>query len=289
MATTIFPQNGDSGDEVAFSQQLNQTSVARNHVRTGGEATAVSGLGINISEVVALISGTYIKVDGPIALTMTANATNFVYLELTRSGGLVQTPPNDGDNFLVTTSFENGVDKVLLAVVETGSSSVTTIHDARWLAPGQQMTKMRGLGSLLFNEQTNYVGDPQLKVPLPRFIETTTTQNVVDGAIKVFSGNGGIRVRLRLSSTPGSASVMYTVHDGGNLVDADRIAANQTTFELFTTASATEAIIHFSLTTGTPDNPGIVVPEIRQATSSTNNTSIQSGSYIRVASQLVGV
>lgn len=289
MATTIFPQNGDSGDETAFSRQLGAPNAVWNHVLSGGLVTVNSGLDVDVSALTAFIRGTYLEVDAAVTLTMTDATTNYIFAELTRSSDLVQQPATDADNFRVATSTNfQGRDEVLIAAVTTTGGGVTNIYDLRWRTPGQTFTRQHDLedGFITISSQASAENITPLIVPVTKKVDGAFRQTRVRGHLSfVTTVNAGIVVSLRTEELPGICRGSWRAFDeSSGLVAQGRFSSNSQNITLLDTTGVFDGVVEFDYTAGAPDDSTPFIPRFAQKTSDTDNTSFRNG-YVEVARQ----
>ena len=283
MATTIFPQNDPSAvDETEFSQQLAFPSVAYNHVRQGGQVTFNSGLDVDVAAIRGFIHGTYIDVDSSVTLTLPDNANNLIFLELTRSSGLVQSPTADADNFHVSTAdADHDNDRILIARVDTSSGSVDSIYDMRWMTP--EATWMRTLHDrLTINSDTTTNRVTGVEVPLPRNVLQDTGHATINARI-ICSGtaNTGITIGWEMLELSGNHQIhWYAIDSGGNLVDSGRDASNASSGTLLDTASAFDGLVAIDGRIGGVNDTTPFWITVAQNTSNGDDTWVGKGSTV---------
>lgn len=166
MATTIFPQSGDTAGELPFQHYVRMAT--EDHVRSPGdmEVTDAGSLDVSIAAGHAILNGVHVHVDSAVTLTVNDNATNYVYLQLSRdASGLVTDPASDSDNYTVTTTTETGDDYLPLAQVIASGGGIDQVNDFRWQVPNGAMGAFKTT-----NEQrtsTNFQRDGSLILPVP--------------------------------------------------------------------------------------------------------------------------
>lgn len=284
MATTIFPQNDPNpADETQFSQQLAVPGVAYNHVLQGGAVSINSGLNVDVAPVRAFIQGTYIDVDSTVTLSMADNATNFIYLELTRSSNLIQSPASDEDNFLVSSlSSDSTVDRVLIARVDTSSGGVSNIYDMRWMSPGLSWSRALH-NQLTINSDTSANRVAELQMPIFRHIDGEfnyahfTACVVCEG-----TANTGITIGYELLELPGNPSfAWHAIDSGGTLVDSGYLALNAVTGTFLDTASAFDGMVIINGRIPTIDDNSPFWFTVAQNTSNADDTRVKLGTQLR--------
>jgi hypothetical protein len=124
-------------------------------IPVGYQVTANSGLVVNIASGTAICSGTFVSYAGG-TLTLAANSTNYVYLNTSSSCAPASNTSGVGSN-------------ILLAIVSTGSRTITSITDARTLFVGSNFANpMTTLGDLLYGGASGAPTRLAGKHPLPR-------------------------------------------------------------------------------------------------------------------------
>jgi hypothetical protein len=285
MATTIFPQNGDVGGEQAF-QNLNQSRY--NWVMQGFSPSAGTGLNPEINNGEAIINGVYLKISATTSITVVDNTTNYVYLQIQRSGGLVQNPPSDSDNFLVSTTEQKDDDLLLVAIFITASGSVSTVVDMRWIVPGGRMSTVRGG----FNTVTGTTLEDidALFLPYNQNHRDESTAGlfagytVVKGELFLSDGGGGVKFNIRSKGGTWVGDVAYTLISDNNVV----AGADKATMPISVPSwsPGNDAILRFTTydTNGNEDS-GRLFAQIAEETSS-GGVGIHVGSHMTIERML---
>lgn len=134
MTDTTFPTTGDSLTQAALLRAFKRTAGARDHVPGSGNellVSAASGLAVDVAAGEFFVNGKYGYRDVVTNLTgLASNSTLYVYASYTGSANGISitstsTAPDSGD------SWSANPERVLLAVVVTGPSSVTSVTDRR--------------------------------------------------------------------------------------------------------------------------------------------------------------
>ncbi|MHB1910228.1 MAG: hypothetical protein ACYCQJ_15325, partial [Nitrososphaerales archaeon] len=125
MADSYFPGYALQWLSTSTATLFNQ--IIGNTVVDGIAASAGSGLTLNIASGDARINGYWVAVGTGHTETMTASATNYVWLQLTLNGSSQLT----GWTFIVNTTGTNPGNAIPIATVVTGASSITTVTDTR--------------------------------------------------------------------------------------------------------------------------------------------------------------
>jgi hypothetical protein len=136
MATRIFPTANDVGgagagrvNSEANMATLIKSILGRNFVVSGLSTPPSSGtLSVFVGFGTALIEGRLVSVDST-TVNLVANATNHVYLQVTRDGSQNVT----GAQFAANQTGVDPVDSVKILVAVTNATQTPTITDARTL------------------------------------------------------------------------------------------------------------------------------------------------------------
>jgi hypothetical protein len=279
MGTTIFPQNDPSpADETSFQDYL--LAAVMSHVKYGLEVTIDSGLDVSIAAGEAIVGGVRIEVDTTQTLSMANNDVNYVYLELTRSGGLVQSPTSDADNYTPETSPVLDKNHLLLAVVNTSGGSITQVDDVRWRSPGETLTVSTGNSQTLSGTSHAVLDDIQLPIDhdwTDRVNWEYSSASSCSFLLRISDGGGGISVRSRLRPGGGTRLPMssYEIYNNGTLVDS---GVNVTTASIPTWGGDAIMRIEYAFSN---INPFELALEIAEETSSSGVT-ININSYATV-------
>lgn len=288
MSTTIFPQNGDNADEEFFSKQLARPAAFSNHVISGGKVTAATGLDVDVPAVEGYINGTYIDVTSTVTLTLTDDETNYIFLGLTRSGGKVQSPASDADNYSVTTSADSspssqGVDQLLIARVVTTSGSVSDVYDLRWMHPG--FTHRRRIWDFIqVASNTTLARQGGLQVPVLRRIDGRFIDQHIRAELQIDApSSGGFKVGFETLELPGAPNLWWRLIDsGGTLTDSGTFRTNATSATFYSNAAAFDGVFILGGSINLPDAATPFWITFAQNTSNATNSEIQRGSYVEV-------
>lgn len=135
MTDTTFPTTGDTITQAALLRAFKKTAGASDYVVGSGDyvVTDSGGLNVDIAAGEAFVNGKFVKRDVATtdALTLASNqAALYVYLEYTAAQnglqfGSTTTAPD------TETGWAANPERILLAQVVTGASSITSITDRR--------------------------------------------------------------------------------------------------------------------------------------------------------------
>lgn len=220
MSTTIFPQSGDTAGELAFQHYVRL--CGHDHVRSVGEmeVTHDTGLDVIVSAGHAILNGVHVHVDTDTTITVNDDATNYVYLKLTRDASdLVQDPSSDSDNFVVTTSTETGPDYLPLAIVRASGGSVESggIDQLTWVGAGPSMSVRKTTTEQRTNTTDGTDGDLQMPLPAGYIYR-------VEASI-AFDDN--FQMELETNATPDAAHLHYfSIDDAGVDKISKRVGVN---------------------------------------------------------------
>ena len=209
MSVTIFPQNGDTGDETNF-QDVNILSTFP-HVQDENafEVTVDSGLDVRVASGKAFIGGAIYEMTTNTTLTLPDNTSVFIVAEVSRSSGLIESPVSDSDLFTVSTSeVELSPDVLYLAAVQTSSGSIVEIRDLRWTSPSFRMWPKHTIAKDSVTSSTTLT-DATNKTPLP-VIGGEFDSYLFNLRFFISEGGGGFKLKLRTPLIGSVGDIFYT-------------------------------------------------------------------------------
>lgn len=182
MATTIFPETNDSVTEAAWQGLNNAIAAGGAWTTEGFDVTDGGGVVADVAAGEALVNGYWISSDATQNVTLTDNATNYLWLE--PDGTLT-------DN----TSGTNPGNALLLAVIVTSSGSISSISRDVNVTSGPYIY-IRKAAPESVTSSTTLQDDDDLTVALePGLYRATFALEVTADA------SGGIKVALATTAT----------------------------------------------------------------------------------------
>lgn len=131
MADFVFPSTNDDLSEANLRRAFKKVSNAKDYVRSGFTVTIGAGLNVSVAAGEAYVNGTYIERNVSSSLAVAANSTLYVYAaydDATQNTvvlGTTTTAPT------TETGWTANPERILLAQVVTGASTVTSVSDKR--------------------------------------------------------------------------------------------------------------------------------------------------------------
>ena len=130
MAVIIFPSTNDVGGGQTITEDLFRKLVQAygdNWISGFDPPAVATGLSYTVPAGEQILQGRYVQITTGTAVTFTANATNYCWLQLTLDASSNAT----NASIVITTTSTNPGNAVLLWTVTTDASSVTSVSDER--------------------------------------------------------------------------------------------------------------------------------------------------------------